>query len=359
MIILLKQPSMKISYILNKDHNNLNLIRLILASMVIVGHSAILNGGSNYWVDPITYFFPFAASGPWAVNLFFFISGLVVTNSLINNRKPLQFVVARLFRIMPAFAFVVILSACIIGPIVSRFPINQYFNISTTSTYITENLLFQVYYNLPGVFANNFYKNAVNGSLWTLAYEMSCYVILLGVFLIVRNKGKVFYNIILGLIILEGFSPYKFIFNWLGTNPEINLLPAAFALGSLLAINADEIKIDRFSVLGVMLIYYFFRTSGYANLFFNIASSITILYISSNKYFNFYRPKYDVSFGVYLWGFIVQQTLYHYTGKIYVGWHCVLSIVISFVLAYITHFLIEKPGINLGKKLAPFTNTVL
>jgi peptidoglycan/LPS O-acetylase OafA/YrhL len=327
--------------------------------MVIVGHSSILNGISNNWVDPIAYFFPFAASGPWAVNLFFFISGLVVTNSLINNRKPLQFIVARLFRIMPAFAFVVILSAFIIGPIVSSFTFKQYFESGITYSYITDNLFFHVYYNLPGVFTNNFYKYAVNGSLWTLAYEMSCYVILLGVFLIIRNRGKLFYNIILGLIILEAFSPFKFIFNWLGTNPEINLLPAAFALGSLLAVNAEEIKIDKFSVLGVMLIYFFFRTSSYSYLFFNIASSITILYISTNKFFNFHRPKYDVSFGVYLWGFLVQQTLYHITGKLYVGWHCVLSLTISFVLAYLTHFLIEKPGINLGKKLVPYTNTVL
>jgi peptidoglycan/LPS O-acetylase OafA/YrhL len=327
--------------------------------MVIVGHSPILNGSSNYWADPITYFFPFAASGPWAVNLFFFISGLVVTNSLINNRKPLQFIVARLFRIIPAFAFVVIFSAFVIGPIVSSLTTKQYFDNSTTYTYITENLLFQVYYNLPGVFSTNFYKNAVNGSLWTLAYEMSCYVILLAVFLIIRNKGKLFYNIILGVIILEGFSPYKFIFNWLGTNSEINLLPAAFALGSLLAVNAEDIKIDKYTVLGAMLIYFFFRTSGYANFFFNVASSITILFVAANKYFNFYRPKYDVSFGVYLWGFVVQQTLYHYTGKIYVGWHCAISLVISFALAYLTHFLIEKPGINLGKKLAPFTNTVV
>lgn len=350
---------MRISYILNKDHNNLNLIRLFLASMVIVAHSPNLNGSSNYWVDPINYFFPFAATGPWAVNLFFFISGLVVTNSLINNRKPLQFIVARLFRIMPAFSFVVIISAFIIGPIVSSYSLKQYFANSTTYTYISENLLFHVYYNLPGVFANNFFKNAVNGSLWTLAYEMSCYVILLGVFLVIRNKERLFYNIILGLIMLDGFSSNKFIFNWLGTNPEINLLPAAFALGSLLAVNADYIKIDKFSVLGVILIYFFFRTSSYANFFFNVASSITILFVAANKYFNFYRPKYDVSFGVYLWGFVVQQTLYHYIGKIYVGWHCVLSLLISFALAYLAHFLIEKPGINLGKRLAPYTNTVI
>jgi peptidoglycan/LPS O-acetylase OafA/YrhL len=91
------------------------------------------------------------------------------------------------------------------------------------------------------------------------------------------------------------------------------------------------------------------------NLFF----FISILYVAAHQKFNIYRPIYDVSFGVYLWGFVVQQTLYHYSGNFFVGWHCALSLVISFILAYITHFLIEKPGINLGKNLAPFTNTVL
>ncbi len=337
----------------------MNLVRLILASMVIVGHSPILNGTSTHWADPITYLFPFAASGPWAVNLFFFISGLVVTNSLLANRKPLQFIVARIFRIVPAYAFVVIFSALILGPMISSYTMKQYFEYSTVNTYITQNLLFEVYYNLPGVFVNNHYPNAVNGSLWTLAYEMSCYVILLGVFLIIRGRGKLMYNMIIGLIILDGLSPNKFIFNWLGTNPEINLLPAAFALGSFFAVNADDIKIDKFSVLGICLIYFFFRSSSYANLIFNIACSVTMLYVSANKYFNWYRPKYDISFGVYLWGFVVQQTIYHLMGKIYVGSHCIISLIISIALAYITHFLIERPGINLGKKLAPFTNAVV
>ena len=188
---------------------------------------------------------------------------------------------------------------------------------------------------------------------------MSCYVILLGVFLVIRNKGKIFYNAILGLIIFESFLPYKPIFNWIGSNPQINLLPAAFALGSFLAINAEEIIIDKFSVLGVCLIYFFFRYSIYANLFFNIACSISLLYVSSTNFLNQFRPRYDISFGVYLWGFVVQQSLYHYVGKMYVGWHCFFSLAITIVLAYITHLLIELPGINLGKKLNPYTEATV
>ncbi len=350
---------MKISFLLNKENNNLNLVRLVLASMVIIGHSPILNGQTNYWVDPINYLFPFASSGPWAVNLFFFISGLVVTNSLLSNRKPIQFAVARFFRIIPALAFVVIISALIVGPIVSGVTTKEYFTSIITYSYIKKNLLFDAYYILPAVFQNNHYPNAVNGSLWTLAYEMSCYAILLGVFLIIRNRGKLFYNIIVVLIILENFSPYKFIFNWLGTNPDINLLPTAFAFGSFFALNAADINIDKFSVLGIFLIYFSFRSSVHAPLFLNLACCISLLYISSNNFFNIYRPKYDISFGVYLWGFVVQQTLYHYVGTTYVGIHCIVSLFISFVLAYITHFLIERPGINLGRKLNAYTNTIL
>jgi peptidoglycan/LPS O-acetylase OafA/YrhL len=247
----------------------------------------------------------------------------------------------------------------VIGPIVSLLPVRQYFNSNIPITYVTDNLLFQVYYNLPGVFLTNIYPTAVNGSLWTLAYEMSCYVILLGAFLIIRNKGKIFYNTILGLIIFESFLPYKPIFNWLGSNPQINLLPAAFALGSFFAVNAEDIVIDKFSVLGVCLVYFFFRTSGYANLFLNIACSVTLLYISATNFFNRYRPQYDISFGVYLWGFVVQQTLYHYVGKMYVGWHCLFSLSITIVLAYITHLLIEKPGIQLGNELNPYTDVTV
>jgi len=277
----------------------------------------------------------------------------------LNSRKPLRFITARFFRIMPAFAFVLLISAFVIGPIVSSLPAKQYFQDSTVYRYITENLLFHVYYNLPGVFVNNIYPNAVNGSLWTLAYEMSCYVFLLGLFLIIRNRGKIFYNVLIGLIIFESFLPFKIIFNWLGSNPQINLLPAAFALGAFLAVNADEIKIDQFSVLGVCLIYFFFRDSGYANLFFNIACSIIALYISGTSFFNQYRPKYDISFGVYLWGFVVQQTAFHYTGKTYTGWHCGLSLVLSIILAYVTHLLIEKPGIELGKTLNRYTEVTV
>jgi peptidoglycan/LPS O-acetylase OafA/YrhL len=346
---------MLVSAILKKNNNNLNLLRLILASMVIIGHSPTLNGKSDHWSDPIGAFFNFTYSAGLAVNIFFFISGLVVTNSLIINKNPGQFLIARFFRIVPAYIIVLFTTVFIIGPLVTSLSMNDYFNNVQIYIYIKQNLLFNIIYDLPGVFISNPYSAVVNGSLWTLTYEVGCYIVLFLLYLILRNKRKLIYNIIILLIIIEGFSPVKIIFPWLINNPEINLLPASFAFGCFFALNADEIKIDIFSVIAMVFLYYIFSNSPYIRLIFILMSCIIVLYLSYLPLVNRFKPKYDISYGVYLWGFVIQQTVYHFTGHIYVGFHCLFSLIISMILALLTHFIIEKAGIQLGKEIYPNT----
>ena len=180
-------------------------------------------------------------------------------------------------------------------------------------------------------------------------------MVLFLLYLILRNKRKILYNVIILLVILEGFSPVKIMFNWLINNPDINLLPASFAFGCFLAFNADEIKIDIYSVIAMVFLYYVFSNSQYVRLIFILMSCVIVLYISCLPIVNRFKPKYDISYGVYLWGFVIQQTLYHYTGHIYVGFHCLFSIVISMILALLTHFVIEKSSIQLGKEIYPNT----
>jgi peptidoglycan/LPS O-acetylase OafA/YrhL len=342
---------MIVSFILKKKNNNLDFFRLILALMVIIGHSPILNGSSNFWVDPITVFFNFTDSGSLAVKIFFFISGLVVTNSLIINKKPYQFLISRFFRIIPAYIIVLCSTVFVIGPLVTSLSMTDYFNSEQILIYIKNNILLNIMYELPGVFISNPYPRTVNGSIWTLSYEIGCYIVLFLVYLILRNKRKLLYNLIILTVIIEGFSPVKILFPWLINNSDINLLPASFAFGCFFAINADVIKIDIFSVIAMVLLYNIFSNSPYAGLIFILMSCIIVLYLSYNPFFKRFNPKYDISFGVYLWGFVIQQTLYHYTGHIYVGLHCLFSVIISMNLAFLTHFLIEKPFIRLGKYL--------
>jgi len=342
---------MTISDFLKRENNNLDLIRIILACLVIIGHAPILNGSSLYWIDPIGNFFTFTYSGALAVKLFFFISGLVVTNSLLHKRSLLHFIISRSFRLLPGLLILLIVTVFIFGPILTKVSIHEYFNSLDHFRYIKNNIVFTTDYSLPGVFNENIYKNAVNGSLWSLRYEVGCYILLLGLFLIGKNAKTAILNILIIAIIVDAFLPNKFIFSWLGDNQEINLLPASFAFGAFFAVNANKIKMDLSIVLGSFIVYYLFNLSSYNQILFVLASCNLVLYLASNKHILKLKPKYDISYGIYLWGFLIQQTVVHYTGHIYVGIHCLISLIICIVLALLSFIVIEKPFISIGKTI--------
>lgn len=178
----------KISNILLKENNNFDLIRILLAILVIIGHSIALNGKSDYWIDPIAVFFKYTYSGAFAVKLFFFISGLVVTNSYLHKKNAFYFINSRVFRILPLLFFVLVITVFIFGPILTVLPIDDYILNNDNFSYIWKNLLFQTQYYLPGIFNENIHPNAVNGSLWSLKYEMGCYIFTLLTFLVLGKK---------------------------------------------------------------------------------------------------------------------------------------------------------------------------
>ena len=155
---------MKVSYILNRENNNLDLIRIVLACMVILGHSPFLNGSSRFWFDPISLFFSYTYSGSFAVKMFFFISGLVVTNSLITQKSAIKFIIARIFRILPALFFVLLLTVLVFGSILTSHNLSSYFLDKKILSYFLDHLIFSNHSidSLPGVFENNIFKNKID-----------------------------------------------------------------------------------------------------------------------------------------------------------------------------------------------------
>lgn len=342
---------MSISSLLHKNNNNFDLIRILLASMVIVGHALPLNGPGAHWYDPVNHYFPFTYSGALAVKIFFFISGLLVTASWLRNRSSIHFVISRFFRIMPALFFVLAITIFIVGPMVTALPLRDYFSKLDEFKYLKYNLMFATEYTLPGVFNDNLYKDAVNGSLWSLRYEVGCYLVLFAGFLLLANKDKKYLNIPIALVIIDAFLPNHFLFGFLGDNPEVNLLPASFAFGALYAMNSDHISASLKTVTGLFLLYYVFSRTANAQLLFVFASCSLAVYLASNAVVCKWKPKHDISYGIYLWGFLVQQTVFHYLGNLYVGLHILIALSVSIALALVTCLAVEKPAIQLGKWL--------
>ena len=96
----------------------------------------------------------------------------------------------------------------LLGPILTTLSISDYFNHSLTNQYIQNISIFRMYYNLPGLFEFNV-SQSINASLWTLPYELACYMFLgiMGLFYIL--KRKIIMLLFFGDEWLEGDKPSK------------------------------------------------------------------------------------------------------------------------------------------------------
>jgi peptidoglycan/LPS O-acetylase OafA/YrhL len=340
---------MKLAAALQRDNNNLDLFRLIAACMVIYGHAfALAPGGSTQ--DFVGSTLGFDYSGSLAVKIFFFLSGLVVTNSLIEKGDPLRFVIARVFRIWPAFLVVVTASALILGPLMSNLPPSDYFGHPDTFRYIRRNALMNIQFMLPGVFEDNPYKGAVNGSLWSIPLEVGAYIVLLGLFMLGVLKSRLLALGIFLLIALDPLVGNRLLFTWLG-EPELKLLPPCFAFGAILALYKDHIRVDARAILGAWLLYYLFRHSAHNFYFFYAALFLSIVHLATTTTALRLRPKADISYGVYLWGFPVQQVMAHHFAAHGVVANQLLSLGVTLLLGLASWHLVEKRCIALGGTL--------
>lgn len=334
---------------LKKDNNNLDLIRLIAALMVIIGHSYALAPahGSR---DVLSSLFGVMYSGAIAVAIFFFVSGLLVTNSLLSKKSPIEFIISRFFRIYPALVVVALISVLVLGPIVTEHNLSNYFGSNMTILYLVDNLKINIGYYLPGVFIHNHFKDSVNGSLWTIPFEIKFYLFLLAFFLVGLFKNKIIATVF-GFFII--FSPFYLpLFH--PSNSEVYYLPVMFTLGSLLALYKDKIIIDSSLFFGGVLLTYLFKSYSVDsyNFMLHCTIGIGVLYISSLRYVKKVKIKYDISYGVYLYAWPVQQTLnFLYPEKNYL-FNCIIAIIITIPLAFLSWILIEKKAIYIGKQLS-------
>lgn len=159
--------------------NNYNLLRFLAAASVIVSHAFPMSGVKS---DPLERLVGFSL-GHLAVDVFFVISGFLVTASLLSRRDLGSFAAARALRLFPVLVLGAFATAFVLGPLVTTLPPGAYLAHPATWRFAAQNSLpwpFGVRYTLPGVFEHLPLAGAVNGSLWSLPWELSMYVALAG-----------------------------------------------------------------------------------------------------------------------------------------------------------------------------------
>lgn len=343
--------NMKLECAIQRHNNNYDLIRLIAALMVIYGHSFILFDPKGY-PEPIGELLKDEYSGSLAVALFFFFGGLFVTQSYEHSKPKSSYLLKRIFRIWPALIVCTLLTIFIVGPLLTELPVYEYFTSRETWKYLFLNttIAYRAAYDLPGVFINNHYPNNVNGSFWTLPAEVRYYflVFFLGFFNILK-KPLLLVTFIIGIVVCL-FNTDGLTANGIVVSSITLKLLIIFLAGSLSYIYRRLIIIDyRIALLLVLitLVCYF-------TYFHIIILYVTMIYgaltLGISKIFKKLNLPGDYSYGIYIYGFLVQQIVANKIPGLSSYQSMLITIPLSFILAILSWNIIEKPAIKYLKK---------
>jgi peptidoglycan/LPS O-acetylase OafA/YrhL len=337
-------------YASNRD-NNFNLLRFFAALFVLYTHSFSLTTGDAD-NEPLRLLLGMSL-GDIAVDIFFITSGFLITSSYINRGNVVAFAWARILRIYPALITAVLFCVLIVGGWFTTLSISEYLLNSQTHTYLLKNmtLLLGVQHELPGVFDTIPWKGIVNGSLWTLPYEIRMYILLaflLTVIICIRKKIPFlsFKNV---LLIVGPFSVFLHIINhfipFVGSHEHFIRLFSMFFIGAFFYIWREKIKLRSswfFIATGALLLSMFHKD------IYIIVYCITLPYI---LFFIVYVPdglirKFnqfgDYSYGMYIYTFPVQQSLVALYPDISIASILINSFLITLVLAMLSWHFVEK-----------------
>ncbi|MBA1241967.1 acyltransferase family protein [Pseudomonas japonica] len=328
-----------------RPRNNFECLRILAALVVIYGHAFPLTATSA----PSLFFGSIQAV---AVKIFFSISGYLVTKSLMKDGDITNYLSKRIRRIFPGLIVVVIVCAFVIGPLVSTLDFAQYFGSPTFKTYFRNIFMYPVY-NLPGVFESNSYPVAVNGSLWSLPVEFLMYLVLVPVFMLTTMANRIslilvaittcaaslyFTHLVPGkwryvvygsdLIMALDVIPYFFIGGCLARFMIPGVLDMGWALFLVLLISLMQVINP---VLAELALY---AVGPYVIISFAVSS--TPFLREAGKYG-------DPSYGIYLYGFPVQQCIiYMCGGHMSPVLNAIISIPICIGLGYLSWHFVEK-----------------
>ncbi|USK68315.1 acyltransferase family protein [Peribacillus asahii] len=328
---------------LSGRNNNFDIIRFLSALLVVFTHSYALTLGHER-TEPLKLLTNQQSTlGKLAVLIFFISSGFLITQSYDRSKDIVKFIKARILRIFPALIVIALLSVFFLGPILTTYPLRSYFTNHDTYNYLRVILLWDIPYNLPGVFEGNPWGPVVNGSLWTLFYEFACYIIVAVLGIVGWLSKK---HLLLCLFVITNVLSFLFVGNFLD-------LFNGFAAGALLYIFRNKIKISgNYAICSVILISLGTFTNYFLEIF-TLFGSYLVIYLAFTPIINFSRfGKYgDFSYGIYIYGFPIQQLIVSFQiGAVEPMANFIISLPFILLMAVLSWHFVEKKALMFKKQ---------
>jgi peptidoglycan/LPS O-acetylase OafA/YrhL len=337
--------------------NNFNLLRFIAATMVLFGHS-------YFSADPLAAYYS-VPSHHMAVDIFFAISGFLVTSSLFSRHSLVSFVTARLLRLIPSMFVSSCITVLLIGLYLTTLPLADYLHDPITWRYIWVNsTLLEAQVDLPGV------NQGMNGSLWTIPFEVRMYMTLAVIGIMVywwprllsakTARGLVVLIGVLGNIglLMVAYAPLPMSETML-EHVELSYwrFVAMFFLGGIFYVFRQSIPLNIVIVVAICgLIYWsktvYFQDTGNNCLFFGVYSltlPYLVLYFAylPSRFLQGFNKLGDYSYGIYLYAYPLQRLTEHLglatSPFVWFLW----ALPPTLLLAAFSWHVIEKPALRL------------
>ncbi|WP_249136322.1 acyltransferase family protein [Bradyrhizobium tropiciagri] len=332
-------------------------MRIVLAVSIIGLHSANVTFGLGRALEIQS---TLRIGVAMILALFFALSGFLVTASLLRCKSLISFLGLRLLRIAPALAVETTLSAIIIGSFFTELPLAQYFADPKFHAYFL-NIVGDIHYELPGLFLHNPLPVLVNSQLWTVPYELWCYVILalLAVTTICFNRVAYLVFMVIAQIGLVGYD----IARWDEVPIQLrpHLLVFCFLAGVGFYLWRDKVPFHRTLCLFALVLCAAAMATGRADALAPVPAAYIACYLGlMNPRRSWIVSSGDYSYGLYLYGFVIQQCVATFGPPVQ---HWYLNILISLPLAFgvavASWHLVEKHALRLRGRVEKLETAVL
>lgn len=324
--------------------NNFNLIRMVAATGVLISHAYPIALGPRA-PQPWAQSLDGLPLGSICVYVFFAISGYFIAQSFHNSRSTQRFLMARALRLFPALAVVLLATVAVAALFLTTAPAAVFW--ADAARYVLRNgTLFFVQYPLVGVFDDNPFGPAINGSLWTLNYEVLCYagVFVAGMAGLLRRPGIVA-AAVGAVVVLHCLAPMLPLHYRLYRLIELGM---PFAVGVGLFVWRGRVPLDLRLVVALAVTATLLHGTPLFRTALTLALSYGVFWLGCmpSRLLQQYNRLGDYSYGMYIYAFPIQQLL---------AWHGVrtpeaniaLALPLTLVCAVLSWVLVEKPALAL------------
>lgn len=336
----------------DNKNNNFGFLRLLLATLVIVAHSAeILD--QNRSREILTNIFGTITFGELAIDGFFLISGYLILKSYLSSTTTKSYFLKRVLRIYPGFIVASLFCIFVLLPLSGEIkliidtPLREWF--STIFRMLT----------LEAPQVTNTQYPALNGAMWSIWLEFVCYLCIPIVYITKFHKPKTYAILAVMMMLIFLFTQISGKNIWL---PYVRLdlhhtsrLMFAFLIGGLFYLLRDKVVWNRTLTIVCALLLLISLNFSYsaeiglmtfgAYLLFNFALNY------KNKFLSSIGAKVDISYGVYLYAWPVQIYVIKYYPQVNLYVLMLVTLIAASFLGYLSWTFVEKPFIQLKGKL--------